>query len=81
VRDEIAERIGRRLTRGAIYTALRRMEAKGLVVGELGESTPTRGGRAKRYLSVTPLGREAVRAATHDLDRMREGLDLAGETG
>ncbi len=75
VRDEIDTRTGRRLTRGAIYTALRRLEAKGLVDGTLGEATPSRGGRAKRFLVVTPAGMETLRLATRNLDRMRAGLD------
>jgi len=75
IRDEIESRTGRRLTRGAIYTALRRLEAKGFLVGRLGESTPERGGRAKRFLTVTAAGLKELRASTRDLDRMRDGLD------
>jgi PadR family transcriptional regulator, regulatory protein PadR len=75
VRDEIEDRTGRRLTRGAIYTALRRLEDKGFLDTELGESTPERGGRAKRYLRLTDAGMAELRSATGDLDRMRSGLD------
>lgn len=75
IRDEIEERTGRRLTRGAIYTALRRLESKGFLASELGDPTPERGGRAKRFVSVTGAGLAEVRAATRDLDRMRAGLD------
>lgn len=75
VKDEIGERTGRKLTRGAVYSALRRLEAKGLLQGTLGEPTPERGGRAKRFLEVTDAGLGAVRGATRDLDRMRAGLD------
>lgn len=75
IRDEIERRTGRRLTRGAIYTALRRLEAKGFVTGELGEATPARGGRAKRFLSLTEAGVAELRSATRDIDRMRAGLD------
>lgn len=75
VQRELAERTGRRLTRGAIYTALRRLEAKGFVDGALGEATPSRGGRAKRLLFLTPEGKAALQSATRDLDRMRSGLD------
>lgn len=75
IRDEIRERTGRRLTRGAIYTALRRLERKGLLASEMGEPTPERGGRAKRFFTVTPAGLATVRTATDNLDRMREGLD------
>jgi PadR family transcriptional regulator PadR len=75
IRDEIEARTGRRLTRGAIYTALRRLEAKGFLVGRLGEATPARGGRAKRFLSVTGAGLAELRSSTRDLDRMRAGLE------
>jgi DNA-binding PadR family transcriptional regulator len=75
VKNELARRTGRHLTRGAIYTALRRLEAKGLIDGTLGEVTPARGGRAKRYLSVSEAGLAAVRTASRDFDQMRAGLD------
>ena len=75
VQNEIAERTGRRLTRGAIYTALARLDAKGFLAGALGDATPERGGRAKRFLAITPGGMDALRGATRDLDRMRAGLD------
>lgn len=75
IRDEIEARTGRRLTRGAIYTALRRLEAKGFLAGEMGDVTPERGGRAKRFLHVTPDGLEELRSASRSLDRMRVGLE------
>lgn len=75
IRDEIEDRTGRRLSRGAIYTALRRLESKGFLAGELGESTPARGGRAKRFLRLTDDGLAELRSVTRDLDRMRTGLD------
>lgn len=80
IQDEIEARTGRRLTRGAIYTALRRLEDKGFVAGSLGDPTPERGGRAKRFLSVTDAGLAELRTVTRQLDRMREGLGhlLAG---
>jgi PadR family transcriptional regulator PadR len=48
---ELALRRGRETSVGSVYAALDRLETKGLVVSRLGESTPERGGRAKRYLS------------------------------
>ena len=75
IRDEIEVRTGRRLTRGAVYRALRRLEAKGFVDGRLGDPRPERGGRAKRFLRLTESGLAVLRSATADLDRMRSGLD------
>lgn len=75
IRDEIETRTGRRLTRGAIYTALRRLETKGFLEGRLGDPRPERGGRAKRFLRLTESGLAVLRSTTDDLDRMRAGLD------
>lgn len=74
VRDELERRTGRRLSRGAVYATLRRLESKGFLVAKLGEPTPERGGRAKRFLSPTEAGLEALRSSLRDLDRMREGI-------
>jgi len=76
VRDEIASRTGRHLTRGAIYTVLKRLERKGFLHGRLGEPTPTRGGRARRYLRLSEEGMSALRDTTREMDRMRAGLDI-----
>ncbi len=75
IRDEIAARTGRRLTRGAIYTALRRLGDKKLLEAEVGSPTPIRGGRAKRFFTVSAIGMKRLRNATTNLDRMREGMD------
>ena len=75
IRDEIEARTGRSLSRGAIYSALRRMERKGQITSSLGPATPSRGGRAKRFWSLTPVGMDALRAAIRNSDRMRQGLE------
>lgn len=75
IRDEIQDRTGRRLSRGAIYTAIQRLESRGFLDSTLGNPTPVRGGRAKRFFVVTDEGLRAVRASTTTVDRMREGLD------
>ena len=72
---EIEERGGRTVSSGAIYVALRRLESKGLVVSRLGEPTPERGGRAKRYFQATPAALGLLRESRELLGRMSEGLD------
>ena len=52
---------GRRVVLAAIYAALDRLERTGLVRSSVGEPTPERGGRAKRFFSVSPQGLAAVR--------------------
>jgi DNA-binding PadR family transcriptional regulator len=61
VLDEVCARIGREVSRATVYVALKRLEQKGLVSSKLGESTPERGGRAKRYYRMKPAGLRALR--------------------
>jgi DNA-binding PadR family transcriptional regulator len=63
VMDEIRERAGRDVAKAAVYIALRRLEAKGLVRSRLGEATPERGGRAKRFFRLTARGAAQLRVA------------------
>lgn len=80
VRDSIHERAARDLTLGTIYKTLARLEAKGLVSSRVGDPTPERGGRAKRYFAVTAAGQRAVRASFASLRRMAAGLDVGLDT-
>jgi PadR family transcriptional regulator PadR len=61
--EEIAGRTGRTVSRAAVYIALRRLEAKGLVRSRMGEATPERGGRAKRYFTLTPAAHRQLHAS------------------
>jgi PadR family transcriptional regulator, regulatory protein PadR len=77
IRAELAERAARNIAPGAMYTALERLEAKGLIKSRMSDPTPQRGGRAKRYVSVTAAGRQALTRARQTYDRMLDGLELA----
>jgi DNA-binding PadR family transcriptional regulator len=59
--DEVCARSGREVSRATVYVALKRLEQKGLVASKLGESTPERGGRAKRFYKIRPSGLRALR--------------------
>ena len=76
VRQEIEARTGREVSIGAVYATLDRLEAKGYVKSRLGEPTPERGGRSKRFFRVTAQGRMAVNRTHHALARLIDGLDL-----
>jgi PadR family transcriptional regulator PadR len=76
IRDEIAAHTRRNPTPGAIYTTLERLEGKELVKSETGEATPERGGRAKRYYTVTKLGRETLLEVQNDYRNLSQGLGL-----
>src|SRR5580704_1131023 len=73
---EIAEHTGRNPAPGALYTTLHRMEDKGLVTFRDGAPTPERGGRAKRFVTVTREGRAALVAAQTAYRSLMDGLDL-----
>jgi PadR family transcriptional regulator PadR len=60
ISKELLDTTGRDVALGSVYAALDRLEQKELVSSMLGEPTPARGGRAKRYFRVTSKGiREA----------------------
>jgi PadR family transcriptional regulator PadR len=75
VRDEIERRSGRSVSRGSIYITLDRLEDKGLLASEAGDTTPERRGRPKRLFQVTPAGRHAVRQSVSMMTRMHAGLE------
>lgn len=77
IRDDIRKRTGRRVARGALYVTLDRLCQKRLLESWKGESTPERGGRAKRHYRPTPEGLRAVRASRDLLQEMFEGIDAA----
>ena len=72
--DEIERRTGRAVARAAVYITLRRLEEKGLVSSWMGDPTEERGGKARRFVSVTPAGRQALRDVREAIDRMWRGL-------
>ena len=78
IRREIAECTEREPAPGALYTTLDRLEEKGLVASKYGDPTPERGGRAKRYFTVTTRGVHAVARAQRAYQRLLKGLVLPG---
>lgn len=78
---EIEEGSGRSVALGSIYATLSRLEAKGLVVSELGEPTAERGGRAKAFFRLTTRGLSEVRDAQSMLTRLWDGLPELGRRG
>ena len=73
--QELEERTGRTVSAGAVYVSLRRLEKKELVRSHLGKPSPRRGGRPKRFFSVTTDGIDALRQAQEDWTAMTRGLE------
>jgi PadR family transcriptional regulator PadR len=78
IRAEIEARTGRDPSAGALYTTLDRLEDKGFVTSRVGDPTPKRGGRAKRYFCVTSGGVDAVACAQRAYQSLLDGLVLPG---
>lgn len=78
IRQAVAEATGRDTSVGAVYATLDRLERKGYVKSWVGDATPERGGRAKRYFSVEGAGEEALRiteGTRKRLTTLREGFE------
>jgi DNA-binding PadR family transcriptional regulator len=77
IRHEIEKRADRKVTVGALYSTLDRLEAKGYVSSWFADPTGERGGRSRRYFRVEPLGIEALALTKEMFDRMWKGVRLA----
>jgi len=75
VRRELEEIADRRVSLGAIYATLDRLESKGLLSSCLGTPGEERRGRAKRFFEVRTPGLRALRASLASSDRMRQGVE------
>lgn len=60
IKKEIENRLPRKVSVGALQTALKRLEDKGYLKSREGESTQERAGRPKRYYSITAYGKKAM---------------------
>lgn len=71
---EIEKTARRPVTLAAVYLALDRLRQNGLVACRLGDPTPARGGRAKKFFSVTPTGLDAIRRSQEAFTALWEGI-------
>jgi PadR family transcriptional regulator, regulatory protein PadR len=76
ISKELLNLAGREVALGSIYAALDRIGQKGFVTSLLGDPTPERGGRAKRYFRVTPAGIRAVNMTRAALTNLWSGIPL-----
>lgn len=68
--DELEKNTGRTAKLGVVHAVLNRLEEKGLVKSKLGEATSTRGGKRKRYYTVTNTGKVALLRAKEVRDNL-----------
>jgi DNA-binding PadR family transcriptional regulator len=74
IRETLEERTGRAYSAGAIYTALGRLEERGLVSSRIGDPTPGRAGRPPKYYHVEPDGARALLFAYSSLESLAGGV-------
>lgn len=58
--EQLQQQTGRSITISAVHATLYRLEEKGFLNSELGGATAERGGRRKRFFTVTALGSRAL---------------------
>lgn len=74
IRQEIHARSGRDVSINAVYTTLDRLERKGFLESWVGDPTPQRGGRRRKFYALRPAGIAALRQAYRALIAMADGL-------
>ena len=72
--DELEARTGTEAAVASVYAALDRLQRRGLVRSAVGEPTPERGGRAKRFFALTPAGGLALHRSRTALDALWENV-------
>ena len=75
VASELEQRAGRRVSRGALYTTLDRLETKGLVRWQAAAGSPAREGLPRRLYAVTASGLAALRASRAVLRGLWRGVE------
>ena len=79
VREELAALTGRRVAEGAVYITLDRLVKKQYLSSRLGDPTPERGGRRKRFFALTHKGKAALRTSREALIKLWGGYESALE--
>jgi DNA-binding PadR family transcriptional regulator len=65
----------RRVSRGALYATLDRLDHKGFLRWRIEESGPDRGGHPRRRFFITPPGQRALRSYRRAIDGLLSGLE------
>jgi PadR family transcriptional regulator, regulatory protein PadR len=68
--DELTKQTRREVKLGMVHSVLNRLEEKGLVKSKLGEATSVRGGKRKRYYTITSAGKSALLRAKEVRDQL-----------
>jgi len=72
---QLQEGVRHSVSAGAVYTTLERLEGRGLLRSRLEDGPPIRGGRPRRYYSITSDGVRALNDARRALAKIWEGVE------
>ena len=72
---EMEDRTGREVAQSAVFIAMKRMEAKGLLRSRMDDESVKETGRVRRYFRLTPAGAEKLRDARRVLERLWNGTE------
>jgi PadR family transcriptional regulator, regulatory protein PadR len=78
IREEITACTEREPSPGSLYTTLDRLEERGFVRSRFGDPTPQRGGRAKRFFTVSPKGVQTIARVQRGYRQLLRGIRLPG---
>ncbi|MEM6816065.1 MAG: helix-turn-helix transcriptional regulator [Bacteroidota bacterium] len=74
IKREIDKRLNRKVSMGAMHTGLYRLEKKGYLTSRLGEATSIRGGKPKRYFTVTMHGQQVLKETMDDRKKLWQSI-------
>lgn len=74
IKDEIEERLDRKVSVGALQITLRRLEKKGFLKSNHGETSTARRGRPKLYFTITSYGKKAIEYTRQTRDELWNAL-------
>ena len=75
IHREIEDRTDRSIAIGAVYTGLARLQTNGFVAATVGDPTPERGGRRKKFYRLQPDGALALSRAVRARRSMTDGIE------
>ena len=74
VMEEIESQTGRKINISAVHSALDRLENKGFLKSHIGGATKARGGRRKRFFTVTVAGKGALDFVREQRNRLHNQI-------
>lgn len=74
VKNKLEDMVQRSVSMGALHSALNRLKEKQFVTSKLGEASKSRGGKRKRFYSVSTMGQEALSILMEQRQQLWEAI-------